>query len=430
MSDFILSKETIMRPTDFDYTRYQRDKVRKKINQRKFEEKNELSSHYKSNIIKVGNRELTALEAKDNTEMRFIAEMYNRSAALSRMIAEEELDYTRLTITFSTANRVEKNFFGSVKSADNYLKIQNDSIRHFISSIVRRYKKATGQELQYKYNVEVQLLTGVNLHAHVIFYHERDSRNTIALSKIILELRYAIRNCHLKKKKKSIRILGVGRLYLQIDSYHRDDVIDHFDLLSEQEVYRQKNMTKYVDTKASNYASIDFNVNPYKNHITGSWPWFSFLDAEDMYQMHAEHDHYDNKANFAHTHTELLKHIDHDTKALMQNDSKKHSELTAELVVDNIKNDWCKNYVNNAILEDLRIRRVSTSQNLLFPIDIYRRCREQLIKFDEEHKEIYFTTMQLKNGEVTIERNNLYTQVIETRSKKVIAQFNTKKRSA
>jgi len=419
-----------MRPAGFDYKRYQRDKVRKKINQRKFQERMETSAHYQPKIIKIGDRELTVLEAKDNTEIRFIAEMHNRSAALSRMIAEEGLDYSRLTITFPTANRVEKNFFNSVKSADNYLLIQNDSIRHFIGSIVRRYKKATGQELQYKYNVEVQLLTGVNLHAHVIFYHIRDSKNTIALSKIIMELRYTIKNGRIKKKKESIRILSVGRLYLQIDSYHRDDVIDHFNLLSEQEVYSQLKMKKSTDARANNYANIEYNVNPYKNYITGSWLWFSFLDAEDMYQMHAEHDQYDNKTNVAHTHTELLKHIEHDTKALMQNDSKKHSELTAELVVDNIKNDWCKNYVNNAILEDLKIKRMVTSQNLLFPINIYRRCREQLIKYDEDHKEIYFTTMQLKNGEITIERNNLYTQVIETQSKKVIAQFNTKKRSA
>ncbi len=416
-----------MRPAEFDYKRYQRDKVRKKINQRKFEERMETSPYYQPKIIKIGDRGLTVLEAKDNTEMRFIAEMYNRSAALSRMIAERELDYSRLTITFPTKNRVEKNFFGSVKSADNYLGIQNNAIRHFISSIVRRYKKATGMELQYKYNIEVQLLSGVNLHAHVIFYHERDSRNTIALSKIIMDLRYAINNTHVKKKKKPVRILGVGRLYLQVSDYHRDDLIDAFSLLSEQEIYRQLNMKKSPDTRANNYAGIEYNVNPYKNLITGSWLWFSFLDAENMSQMHAEHDQYDNKANVAHTHTELLRHIEHDTKALMQNDSKKHSELTAELVVENIKNDWCKNYVNNTILEDLGVRRMTTSQNLLFPIHVYRRCREQLIKYDEDHKEIYFTTMQLKNDEIAIEKNDLYTQVINTRDKEVIAQFKTKK---
>ena len=419
-----------MRPTEFDYKRYQCDKVRNKINQRKFKERAETSLNFKPNIITVGDRKLTYLEAKDNTEMRFIAEMYNRSAALSRMIAEEELDYSRLTITFPTKNRVEENFFSSIKSADNYLGIQNNAIRHFVSSIVRRYKKATGMELQYKYNIEVQLLTGVNLHAHIIFYHERDSKNTIALSKIIMDLRYAIKNKHIKIKKKPVRILGVGRLYLQVSDYHRDDLIDTFNLLSEQEVYRQLEMKKAADTRANNYANIEYNVNPYKNYITGSWLWFSFLDAENMDQIHAEHDQYDNKANVAHTHTELLKHIEHDTKALMQNDSKKHSELTAELVVDNIKNDWCKNYVNNTILEDLRIKRMTTSQNLLFPIHVYRRCREQLMKHDQEHEEIYFTTMQLKNGEITIEKNDLYTQVINRHSGEIIAQFNTKKRSA
>lgn len=416
-----------MQPREFDHKRYQRDKVRKKINQRKFEERAETSLNFKPKMIAVGNRELTVLEAKDNTEMRFIAEMHNRSAALSRIIAEEELDYTRLTITFPTHNRVERNFFGSVQSADNYLHIQNDSMRHFVDSIVRRYKKATGQELRYKYNVEVQLLSGVNMHAHIIFYHERDTRNTIVLSKIIMHLRYAIKNKFLKKKKKQIRILGVGRLYLQIDSYHRDDLIDTLDLSSEQEVYKQLKMKKHIDTKAENYACVECNLTPFKNYITGSWLWFSFLDAEDMYQLHAEHDQYDNKTNLAHTHTELMKHIEHDTKALVQNDSKQHTSLVAEILVENIKNDWCKNYVNNAILEDLRIRRVTTSQNLLFPINIYRRCREQLIKHDEEHKELYFTTMQLKNGEITIEKNSLFTQIVETDSQKVIAQFNTKK---
>ncbi len=70
---------------------------------------------------------------------------------------------------------------------------------------------------------------------------------------------------------------------------------------------------------------------------------------------------------------------------------------------------------------------MTTSQNLLFPIHVYRRCREQLIKYDEDHKEIYFTTMQLKNDEIAIEKNDLYTQVINTRDKEVIAQFKTKK---
>jgi len=178
----------MMKPTEFDHKRYQRDKVKKRINQRKFEERAETSLDFKPSMITIGDRKLTYLEAKDNTEMRFIAEMHNRSAALSRMIAEEEMDYSRLTITFPTVNRVEKNFFRSVKSADNYLHIQNNAIRHFISSIVRQYKKVTKQELHYKYNIEVQLLTGVNLHAHVIFYHERNSRNTITLSKIIMKL--------------------------------------------------------------------------------------------------------------------------------------------------------------------------------------------------------------------------------------------------
>jgi len=35
-----------MRPAEFDYKRYQRDKVRKKINQRKFEERMETSPYY------------------------------------------------------------------------------------------------------------------------------------------------------------------------------------------------------------------------------------------------------------------------------------------------------------------------------------------------------------------------------------------------
>ena len=122
-----------------------------------------------------------------------------------------------------------------------------------------------------------------------------------------------------------------------------------------------------------------------------------------------------------------MRHLQHDTKALMQNTAPKTNELTADYLVDNIKNDWCKNYVNNAILEDLKIRRISTSKNLLFPIDIYRKCRTQLIAYDEQYEELYFTTRQLDTGAIEIEKNALFTKVIDVLTNETIAQFNTKK---
>ncbi len=418
-----------MKRRDLDHRRYQRNKTRKKINQRIFEEKMETSEIYEPTPIRIGNRTLTKLEAKDNTEVRFRAEMHNRTQALTKKIEYDGLDYTRLTITFPTANRTENNFFGSPVYTDKYLHMQKDSIRHFIESVVRRYERTTGKKLMYKYNIEVQLKTGVNLHAHAIFYHEWDTANTIKLCSVISELRYDIKNKKINKKKEPVRILGVGRLYVQMHIYHDREVIRQLKLSSEGEIYAQLRMTKAIDSKAKNYACLESNTDR-KNFLTGSWVWFSFLDTDDMAEMHAEHDQYDNKANLTHTHTELLSHIEHDTKALIQDDSKLDSGLTAEFIVDNIKNDFCKNYVNNAILEDLNIRRVTTSLNLLFPINVYRRCREQLIKYDERHSEIYFTTTQLENKEIFIEKNVLYTQVINTKSGEIIAQFNTKKRSA
>ena len=419
-----------MRREKFDFQRYQRDKTSKKINQRIFEERKEKYDWYQPASIQVGDKIMTALEAKDNTEMRFRAELYNRTSALTQKIIDDGLDYTRVTITFPTKNRVENNFYGSPIQTDNYLQKQNNSISHFVESICRRYKRSTGKTIMYKYNVEVQLKTGVNLHAHIIFYHDRDTVNTMVLCKVISDLRYSIKNKTIKKKKKSMQILSVGRLYVQIHIYHKEDIIEHFTLSHEKEVYQQLKMRKTVDKKADNYACIECNTNR-KNYIPGSWVWFSFLDTDDMAQMHAEHDQYDNKAQLAHTPTELLKHLDHDTKALMQNDTGIVPKASARVIVDNINNnDWCKNYANNAILEDCNIRRIRTSKNLLFPIYIYRRCRTQLIQQDERHEEIYFTTMQYENNEIYIEKNNLYTQVINKHSGEVIAQFNTKKRSA
>jgi len=173
VSHLLHKKGTVMPKQKYDYKRYQRDKTNKKLNQRKYEELKETSTQYEVKKVKVGDREMTLLEAKDNMERRFRAEMYNRTHALSKNVSEEDLDYSRLTISFETKNRVENNFYGYQQSADNYLLIQNDSIRHFIESVVRRYKRQTGEELHYKYNIEVQLLKGTNLHAHVIFYHKK-----------------------------------------------------------------------------------------------------------------------------------------------------------------------------------------------------------------------------------------------------------------
>jgi|GEM_PF-6780381 len=416
-----------MKTIKFDYKRYQRDKTAKKINQRIFQERREKSDWYSPSLIQVGDKTMTALEAKDNTELRYRAELFNRTHALTQMIINEGLDFTRITITFPTKNRVEHNFFGSQKSADNYLHIQNNSISHFVESICRKYKRRIGKEIKYKYNVEVQLKTGVNIHAHAIFYHDRDAANTIELCKIISRLRYAITNKTLRKRKKSIRILGVGRIYIQMHIYHQKDVVEHLSLSPEKEVYEQLKMTKAVDRKADNYACVSYNTER-NNFITGSWVWFSFLDTDDMAKMHAEQDNYDNKAQLAHTPSELLKHLDHDTKALMQNDTGIIPKASARVIVDHVNNsDWCKNFVNNAILEDCGIRRLRTSKNLLFPIHIYRRCREQLIKYDERHEDIYFTTTQLKHGEITIEKNTLYTQIIDNDSSEIIANFNTKR---
>ena len=415
-----------MRTRKYDHRRYQRNKTSKKLNQRRFEEMKETSTKYSPKKIKVGDRELTILEAQDNMEMRFRAEMFNRSSAISQMVSDKDLDYSRLTISFATANRVENNFYGYESSADSYLKIQNNSIRHFIESVARRYKRAMRQELMYKYNMEVQLLNGTNMHAHVIFYHERDTKNSITLSEIIMDLRYTIKNKKIKKKGDYIRILSVGRMYLQMSSYHEDELRYRLNLDSEAEVYRKIGMTKDVDSRANNFANVETNLAPYKNYITGSWVWFSFLPAEKMAELHMEHDQYDNKAFLAHTPAELMTQLEHDTKAVMQNGTDIDKELNAEYMVEHIKNDWCKNYVNNAILEDLNIRRVTTSKNLLFPIDIYRKCRTQLIDYDDRHEEIYFTTMQLEKGEIEIEKNSLYTKVIDTETALTIAQFNTK----
>lgn len=422
-------KEKIMGSRIYDHRRYQRNKTRKKLNQRRFEEMNETSTKYELKLIRVGNRELSPLEAKDNMEMRFRAEMFNRSSAISQIVSEKDWDYSRLTITFATANRVEKNFYGNEESADNYLKIQNNSIRHFIDSVVRRYKSATKQELMYKYNMEVQLLNGTNMHAHIIFYHERNTKNSIKLSQIIMELRYSIKNKKIKKKKKLIRILSVGRLYLQVSSYHEEEMKYRLSLDSESEVYAKLNMTKDIDKSADNFASVEANLIPYKNYMTGSWIWFSFLPTEKMTELHAMHDQYDNKAFLAHTPNELMKHLEHDTKAVMQTGGNGDKELTAEFIVEHIKNDWCKNYVNNAILEDLDIKRVTMSEKLLFPITIYRKCRTQLIDYDDRHEEIYFTTMQLENGEIEIEKNSLYTKVIDVETGATMAKCNTKAKS-
>lgn len=419
-------KEQFMRSRKYDHRRYQRNKTSKKLNQRRFEEMKETSTKYEPSLIKVGDRKLTPLEAKDSMEMRFRAEMFNRNSAISKIVSEKDLDYSRLTITFPTANRVEENFYGYEESADNYLKIQNNSTRHFIESIVRKFKQKTKQELMYKYNIEVQLLTGTNIHAHAIFYHKRDTKYSLILSEIIMELRYSIKNKTNKKKGKYIRILSVGRLYLQISSEHEDEMRYRLALDSEAEVYSKLGMTKETDKSANNFASVDANLIPHKNYITGSWVWFSFLPAEKMTELHAMHDQYDNKAFLAHTPTELMKQLDHDTKAVMQNGSTTDKKLTAEFIVENIKNDWCKNYVNNAILEDLNIKRVTMSENLLFPITIYRKCRTKLIDYDDRHEEIYFTTMQLENGEIEIEKNSLYTKVIDAKTGLTIAQFNTK----
>jgi len=415
-----------MKPRKYDYLYYQKSKTRKKLNQRRFEEMKETSEKYETSLVKVGDRFLSALQAKDNREMMFRAEMFNRNSAIAAIVAEKDLDYTRLTITFATDNRVEKNFYGWEESADNYLQIQNNSIRHFIESVVRRYKRETGQELQYQYNMEVQLKNGTNMHAHCIFYHERDTKNTIVLSKIIMDLRYRIKNTKLKKKKKLVRILSVGRLYIQLSSYHLDELIYRLDLDSEIEVYRKIGMIKDIDKKAKNYANFESNMTPYKNHITGSWVWFSFLEAEEMDELNRKHLEYDCKSLLAHTPKELLKHLEHDAKASKLNMTHYDKELTAEFIVDNIKNDWCKNYINNAILEDLNIRRVTMSQNLLFPPSIYRKCRVQLIDYDDRHAEIYFTTMQLENGEIVIEKNSLYTKVVDVETGLTIAKLNTK----
>jgi len=417
-----------MRKIKYDHRRYQRNKTRKKLNKRRFEEMKETSTEYNIKRIIVGDRELTPLEAKDNMKRRFRAEMFNRTSAISKMISEKDLDYSRLTISFNRDNRVEYNFYGNEKSADYFLKIQNNSIRHFIESVARRYKRATGQELMYKYNMEVQLLNGTNMHAHIIFYHERETKNSLELSKIIMDLRYSIKNKKVKKKGKYIRILRVGRMYLQISSFHEDELCYRLELDSEADVYKKVNMVKDIDTRAKNYANVESNLIPHKNYITGSWLWFSFLPAEKMSELHMEHDQYDNKAFLAHTPAELMKHLNHDTKALMQNDALADKQLTAKYIVENIKNDWCKNFVNNAILEDLNIRRVTTSKNLLFPIDIYRKCRTQLIDYDERHAEIYFTTLQLENGEIEIEKNSLYTKVIDVETGLVMAQFNVKQK--
>ncbi len=185
------------------------------------------------------------------------------------------------------------------------------------------------------------------------------------------------------------------------------------------------NMRRPADSKAINYASLDFNRDEHRNFITGSWVWFSFLDTDDMAQMHAEQDQYDNKSQLAHTPTELFRHIDHDTKALMQAGGESATKMTAGKIVQQINyNDWCKNYVNNAILEDLGIRRVRTSKNLLFPIQVYRRCRRQLLDYDERYESIYHATTLQENGEILIERNLLFTRIIDAASSEVIAQCN------
>lgn len=294
MSDLLVfAKGFTMQKRIYDHRRYQRNKTAKKLNARKFEEMKECSCEYEPSLIKIGDRYLSPLEAKDNMELRFRAEMFNRTSAVSQLVEDRSLDYTRLTITFATANRVENNFRGSQESADNFLKRQAYSIRHFIERVVKRYKSATGETLMFKYNMEVQLLNGTNMHAHVIFYHSFDTDNSLALSKIIMDLRYSIKNKKLKKKhrkEKTVYILGVGRLYLQVSLYHQEELIYKLSLDDEATVYRKLNMIKGIDKKAINYANVESNLIPFKNYITGSWVWFSFLDAENMMKLHTEHD--------------------------------------------------------------------------------------------------------------------------------------------
>ena len=241
-----------------------------------------------------------------------------------------------------------------------------------------------------------------------------------------MDLRYRIKNTKLKKKKKFVHILSVGRIYVQVSSYHQDELVYRLDLDSETEVYRKIGMTKDIDRKEKKYANFESNMTPYKNHITGSWVWFNFLEVEEMDEIHRKHLEYDSKSFLAHSPKELLKHLEHDAKASNLNMANYDKELTAEFIVDNIENDWCKNYVNNAILEDLNIRRVTMSQNLLFPPSIYRKCRVQLIDYDDRHEEIYFTTKQLENSEIAIEKNSLYTKVVDVKTGLTIAKFNTK----
>jgi len=411
---------------DFDYKKYQITKTKKKINARKYKESKEYSTKFTPSTILIDGKRFTTLEATDHMEIMQRAEMLNRSSAISKLIAERKWGYTRVTMTYATENRVENNFKGYEKSADDYLLIQKDSLHHFIDSVIRKFKKKN-KNLEYKYNIEVQLLNGVNLHAHVIFYHPQDSELSCLLFEIISYLRYAIKNKKIKIKKRYTKILSLGRIYIQMSSLHQETIVNRYKLISEQEIYNKLNMTKPVDTKADNYASYEENVERYRNYTTGSWVWISFLPTEDMNELQKRHDMYDNKAFHVSTITELSNHLQHDTKALIQDTSKMDKTLTAEFIVEHITNDFCKNFVNNAILEDLNIKRVSMSHSLLFPIDIYRKCRKQLIDYDDGYEDLYFTTKQLENGEIRIENNSLQTKIIDVETELTIAKFNKKK---
>ena len=76
--------------TTFDHTRYKINKTSKKLNQRIFEERREQADWYEPVLLQIGNKKLSPLEAKDNTEMMFRAEMHNRSMALTEKIINDE----------------------------------------------------------------------------------------------------------------------------------------------------------------------------------------------------------------------------------------------------------------------------------------------------------------------------------------------------
>lgn len=312
----------------------------------------------------------------DMNERVYIGKLKNLISAFSRYLTVDGRVSALFTITFGN-NRSE---FWNMNAND--IKTRGEEQYTSLISLLDKLRRTKRIKADIRYFSVFELQSDGNIHAHmfVSFVYIDDLCSFI---EFVHDFKRRYAQVYMYKKKQA---LPIGRSHIGVSSMHKR-------ILEDRYVLKPKNSKSNPDRVEYHMPELES-----REFIKGDWTCLEFYTKSMFEDMHSE---------------TILKYLtktfDGETKGYECSiDSIKEGVSKSRLKHDT-KTLLTDDYISQLQVAFIRLigSRAYTHSRLPFPFKLYQKHRNVLIEYDENYKVFYNCMVDLEQGKLRIDKNNI-----------------------